>query len=212
MATERTARRRRDTPRKGDLREQAILRTTEELLERDGVEPMTVEAIAKGAGISRGSLYFYFGSKQDVLTALVARTLDTLTQDATVFPDDETTPPHQAIEHAIDRTADMWRRHGRVMRTAVDYAAVIPEIGDLWTATVATFAKVMTGVLVRAGVPEGDGPADAAALAHTLCWMTERALYQAASQPVPDLARAITTCTEIWFRVIGHRDGTGSGG
>ncbi|WP_113699544.1 TetR/AcrR family transcriptional regulator [Nonomuraea lactucae] len=205
MAMERATRRQRATPRKGDLREQAILRAAEELLEREGVEPMTVEAIATGAGISRGSLYFYFGSKQEVLTALVARTLAALTEDATAFTDDEATPPHEAIEHAISRTEHMWRGHGRVMRTAVDHAAVIPEIGHLWTATVATFTKVMTGVLVRAGIPDGDGPADAAALAHTLCWMTERAFYQAAAQPVPDLPRAAATCTEIWFRVINHR-------
>ena len=43
------AAKRRDTPSKGDLREQAILDAAEVLLEREHAEPMTVESIAKGA-------------------------------------------------------------------------------------------------------------------------------------------------------------------
>ncbi|WP_307821929.1 TetR family transcriptional regulator [Streptomyces coffeae] len=49
---------RSDAPRKGDLREQALLDAAEALLEHTSLEELTVEAIAKGAGISRGSLYF----------------------------------------------------------------------------------------------------------------------------------------------------------
>src|ERR1700754_4407343 len=69
------AAKRRNAPSKGDQRIRAILDAAEVLLERERAEPMTVESIARGAGILRGSLYFYFGSKQEVLVALVARTV-----------------------------------------------------------------------------------------------------------------------------------------
>ncbi|WP_234795975.1 TetR/AcrR family transcriptional regulator [Mycobacteroides chelonae] len=36
---------------------------------------MTVNEIARIAGITRGGMYFYFGSKQEVVTALVASTV-----------------------------------------------------------------------------------------------------------------------------------------
>src|SRR4051812_6589403 len=58
-------RRRREAPRKGDLREQAILDAAEALLESETLDTLTVEAIARGAGITRNALYFYFASKQD---------------------------------------------------------------------------------------------------------------------------------------------------
>ncbi|MGJ5691915.1 helix-turn-helix domain-containing protein, partial [Streptomyces pratensis] len=64
---------RRTTERKGDVRERAILDTCEALLAHKGYDAMTVGDVAQGAGITRGALYFYFGSKQEVVTALVAR-------------------------------------------------------------------------------------------------------------------------------------------
>jgi len=69
---------RRAAERKGDIRERAILDTCEALLAHKGYDAMTVGDIAQGAGITRGALYFYYGSKQEVVTALVARTVEHL--------------------------------------------------------------------------------------------------------------------------------------
>ncbi|UOX91991.1 TetR/AcrR family transcriptional regulator [Amycolatopsis sp. FBCC-B4732] len=194
-----TPRKRRAAPRKGDLREQAILDTAEALLEREHVEPMTVETIAKGAGISRASLYFYFGSKQDVLTALVARTVAVLGQDAASVGADAA--PAETARTAVRLTGQMWRDHGPVMRAAVDLSPTVPEIARLWNETVAAYAEVMTGVLRRAGLPGGDEPTGAAAVARALCWMTERVFYHA-SRPPGDLDAAAETCAELWRRVL----------
>ncbi|QKV90745.1 TetR/AcrR family transcriptional regulator [Streptomyces sp. NA02950] len=198
----RTGRRQREAPRKGDLREQAILDTAEALLEKVGVEAMTVEAIAAGAGISRGSLYFYFVSKKDVLTALVARTLDTLRRGALLPTTDATLAPRDAIARAVRGTERMWREHGRVMRTAVDYSAAIPEIGALWSSTVDDFGRGMTAILLQGGLPDGPAPTDAPALAEALCWMTERTFYRAFVQSPEQLPAAARTCTEIWHRTL----------
>ncbi|NBH03764.1 TetR/AcrR family transcriptional regulator [Amycolatopsis sp. SID8362] len=194
-----TTRKRRDAPRKGDLREQAILDTAEALLDREHVEPMTVETIAKGAGISRGSLYFYFGSKQEVLTALVARTVAVLGQDAASV--DAGADPEETARASVRLTERMWRDHGPVMRAAVDLSPTVPEIARLWHDTVAAYAEAMTGVLLRAGLPTGDGPTGAAAVARALCWMTERVFYHASRSP-GDLDAAAETCAELWRRTI----------
>lgn len=197
---------RRDSPRKGDLREQAILDTAEALLKRETPETITVEAIANGAGISRGSLYFYFGSKQEVLTALVARTVAVLTADAAAASLDAGTPPEDVVGHAVMLTARMWREHGRVMRLASDLSPAVPEIGALWDAAMDDYIAAMSSVLERAGLSEGPGPADAPALARTLCWMTERALYRASRAADPgELDTAAQSCTAIWHRTIAVR-------
>ena len=93
---------------------------------------MTVGDIAEAAGITRGALYFYFASKQDVLTALVARTVQALQEKSGAALAD-TAPVEDVIATALERTAQLWREHGPVMRAAVDLGSTVPEIDRLWT-------------------------------------------------------------------------------
>ncbi|WPB95626.1 TetR/AcrR family transcriptional regulator [Streptomyces malaysiensis] len=194
--------RRGAAPRKGDLREQALLDAAEALLEHTSLEELTVEAIAKGAGISRGSLYFYFGNKHEVLAALVERTMRTIRAEADSTAQDAASPPVDVVERAVHGVERVWREHGTVMRAAVDYSALHPVIGSAWNDTVEAFARSMTQVLKRAGIPDEHGPDGAAALAGALCWMTERTFYRAACSPGEDLAHATATTMEIWRRVM----------
>ncbi|MFE0359340.1 TetR/AcrR family transcriptional regulator [Streptomyces nigra] len=194
--------RRSAAPRKGDLREQALLDAAEELLAHTSLENLTVEAIAQKAGISRGSLYFYFGSKHEVLAALVERTLGTIRAHADTIARDGSIPPVEAMERAVRATEEVWRAHGTVMRAAVDYSALHPVVGAAWSETVERFARTMTRVLSSAGIGDDNGPDGASALADALCWMTERTFYRAACAPDGDLGRASTTISEIWRRVM----------
>lgn len=51
----------------------AILTAAFQLLEAEGVEALTTNHIAARAGVSIGTLYQYFASKQDILAALAQR-------------------------------------------------------------------------------------------------------------------------------------------
>lgn len=51
----------------------AILEAAFQLLEAEGVEKLTTNHIAERAGVSIGTLYQYFASKQDILAALANR-------------------------------------------------------------------------------------------------------------------------------------------
>lgn len=196
--------RRRDTPRKGDLREQAILDAAEVQLEEHGFDAMTVEAIAKGAGISRASLYFYFGSKRDVLTALVARTMALVAEDAALAVADTESAPAETVRRTLARTEANWRRHGRVMRAAVELSGVIPEVNRLWMEAMQVSIGALTTVLARAGFPDGRGPEDAASLARTLCFMTERNYYVASSSALgpQSLRRTTEACWLVWSSML----------
>lgn len=67
-----TPRSRRTTShRKGDATERAILDTAERLLADVPLADISVADLARGAGISRSAFYFYFGSKNDVVLALL---------------------------------------------------------------------------------------------------------------------------------------------
>lgn len=199
-------RRRSAQPRKGDLRERAILDAAEAQLEAVGSAAMTVETIATGAGISRASLYFYFGSKRDVLTALVARTIAIMRADARAAATEDAEPPAETIARAVQQTARVWLEHGRVLGLAVELSPTVPEIAALWDETVDAYAAAMAETLVRAGLPDGDGPTDARALAAALCWMTERSLFRAYAgapdDPAAALHRAAQTAAEVWRRAL----------
>src|SRR5690625_4975585 len=55
----------------GDDREAAILATAERLLEQKPLADISVDDLARGAGISRPTFYFYFKSKDAVLLSLL---------------------------------------------------------------------------------------------------------------------------------------------
>src|SRR5690349_3276456 len=60
----------------GDERERAILQTAERLLEERPLREISVDDLARGAGISRPTFYFYFASKEAVLLALLDRLVE----------------------------------------------------------------------------------------------------------------------------------------
>ncbi|MCV7230226.1 TetR/AcrR family transcriptional regulator [Mycolicibacterium komossense] len=195
-------RRRSSAPRKGDLREAAILDAAERLLEAPGYDAMTISDIAEGAGITRGALYFYFGSKPEVLTALFARTVEALHEKSRVATEDAASGM-AAIDTAMKRTEELWRDHGVVMRTAIDLAATIPELDALWNDTADIFISAITAILEHMGVPPGKRADQSSAIARALCWMIERNFYQASRVSGAELTRARQTCTEIWRRAAG---------
>jgi AcrR family transcriptional regulator len=51
----------------------ALLTAASQVLVRDGVERLSTTAVADRAGVSIGSLYQYFGNKDDLLVALAKR-------------------------------------------------------------------------------------------------------------------------------------------
>ena len=67
----RAARGRRGARPSGDDRELAILETAERLLAERPLADISVDDLAKGAGISRPTFYFYFPSKDAVLLTLM---------------------------------------------------------------------------------------------------------------------------------------------
>lgn len=66
--------RRSDRP-SGDDRELAILETAERLLEQRPLTDISVDDLARGAGLSRPTFYFYFRSKDAVLLTLFEKVI-----------------------------------------------------------------------------------------------------------------------------------------
>lgn len=54
-----------------DIRRKEIMDAAQKLFEKEGYTKTSVEAIIKHAGIAKGTFYYYFKAKQDILRAIV---------------------------------------------------------------------------------------------------------------------------------------------
>jgi TetR/AcrR family transcriptional regulator, ethionamide resistance regulator len=109
---------RRRTVTKGDIRQQAILDTTRDLLGSTPVGQITIDMLAAGAGISRSTFYFYFDSKTAVLEALLDEIAEEMAAAARRWLDGSGDDP-EALREALAVSARLWREHGPLLRQAL---------------------------------------------------------------------------------------------
>ena len=67
-----------------------IIKTSEKLFQEKGYEKTSVEAIIKEIGVAKGTFYYYFKSKKEVLEAIVDLTLDHVVEMAEAIANDAT--------------------------------------------------------------------------------------------------------------------------
>ncbi len=202
-----TLSRRPDAPtEKRQAIEAAVLRAMEELLgEGAGYATLSVERIARRAGISRTAFYFYFADKRELLMRLAAELSDELYREADAWWSGAGDGPEQ-LTAALRKIAALYRAHGPLVCAIVALSTYDEIVGPFWRALVGRFVDA-SAVRIAAEVDDGRaGPAAAAApeaTAFALVWMTERALHQMLVQPGPvsdeELVEALR---RIWIATV----------
>lgn len=135
LAPRKTPRQRRSSDTVG-----AIVEAAARILETDGLDAYSTNAIAERAGVSIGSLYQYFGSKEAITGALIARETRTMMEDMAPLrdvPDGraglermiDIAVSHQFRRPALARLLDMLEERlpmaGQLDRTAEQLRTVI---------------------------------------------------------------------------------------
>lgn len=85
---------------RGLARMELILDAATRVIEERGYERMTTNAVAAEAGISPGSLYQYFSSRQDIASALWRRWS---VKVQAILDDDALTSPKTPLDEVVDR-------------------------------------------------------------------------------------------------------------
>jgi AcrR family transcriptional regulator len=189
----------------GDERERAIMRTAEELLRERPLSQVSVDALARGAGISRSAFYFYFPSKDAVVLSLVERLVD----EAAAARD-------EALREAAETGPESWREsiaifyeifgaHRAVIEAAVELSATNAEAQQLWAQVMEGWVDHVVDRIERErergaaqpGVPARD-------LAVALVQMNERALRSVFTGDEPAIAEreAIDVLAHVWVSAI----------
>jgi AcrR family transcriptional regulator len=193
---------RRARPRKGDLKEEAILATCERLLCEKPLGEIGVDELAAGADISRPSFYFYFESKNAVLRTLVQRLADQMYAEAASWLAREGDSPEVTVSRSIEAAAEQWREHGPVLRAAVEAWGSVPELQAFWEDIIRRFVDQSAArIAEERGASTEPQPE---ALAKALIWMNERCFYTSSLGAEPALSdeELVPTLTAIWLRSI----------
>jgi AcrR family transcriptional regulator len=200
------ARRRRGSRVSGDDRERAIFKSAEQLLEEKPLSEISVDDIARGAGISRPTFYFYFPSKDAVVLTIVERIIPAETaksrEEALALLAED---PRAGLKQALGGLYDAIRSRKAVAIAATELRATNQEARDLWGRImeewVSTVAAIIEAERARGAVPEGGSARD---LATALVQMNERVqqgTLAGESPSIPD-ERVIDVLVEIWLRAI----------
>ncbi len=186
-----------------DLRE-AILAAAARLLTEHDFGDLAVGDILTAAGVSRGTFYFYFDSKHDVLAELVRRAVAQGHAAAAPWlanPAD----PAAALRAGITAGAELWRASAPVLRAIVENWRADPRLTALWleqmqSFTDATIAQITADPRARQRLRGQDIPA----LASALTWLGERLYYLAATgiPPFDDQDTLVSTLLHIWTSAL----------
>lgn len=103
--------------RKGAQTRARLLEAAKAVFERDGFLEARVSDIAEQAGVSHGSFYHYFDSKEEVFREVAAAVEERLTEpmtDVILDPSSHATP-EERIREALRRHLEAYRQEARIM-------------------------------------------------------------------------------------------------
>lgn len=162
---------------------------------------LTVDDIARRAGLSRSAFYFYFQDKHELLTAAAAEVVEDLYAEADRWWHGRG-EPEALIREALAGVAGLYERHRRLIGVAVEVSTYDAEVGAVWRALVNRFVDA-TSEHLRGEQAAGRVAAglDLHATAESLVWMTERCLWlflASGERSADDLVRQLAP---IWMAV-----------
>lgn len=199
------ARGRRAKRPSGDEREQAIRETLEKLLETKQFHEISIDDLAKGAGISRPTFYFYFESKEAVLLSL----LDAIVQQADAASDiaqavlDQ--DPQRFLRDALGAYVNILGQHRGVMVAGGQAGATNPAVRKLWSVVrerwVTMGAEAIAAERKRIGL---EGKLGARELSIALLSMNEGVMNSvfAGEQPAVAEERVIEVLSSVWLSAV----------
>ncbi|CAM4442734.1 HTH-type transcriptional regulator EthR [Mycobacterium basiliense] len=196
---------RRSSHLSGDDREQAILAAAERLLAERPLGDFSVDDLAKGAGISRPTFYFYFPSKNAVLLSLLdhlnLKSRSAVEGLAEKLPAD----PATVWRSAINAFFEACGTHRAVAVAGAAAKDSNTEVRQMWSKVMQQWIDYNTAAIKHereCNAAPDTIPAEDLAVALQL--MTERVMAATfgGEQPAISYENVVDTLTHIWLASI----------
>jgi AcrR family transcriptional regulator len=193
-----------------DVRE-VIVTATRRLLDERRFDELSVADILAEADVARGTFYFYFAGKQEVLAELVRRAVAHGHQAAEPWIADSG-HSRDVVRHSIREGARLWRTEAAVLRAIVENWRTDEQLTELWLQLMGGFTTATVERIAADG--RADPAIDDDALAATLTWLGERLYYLAAVgvEPFTDEATLVDALTYVWTSVLSARSSVSESG
>ena len=117
-----------------------VLRVALELAESAPFRDLTVDEIARAAGISRSAFYNHFRDKHDLLRVAVEEVADELYRMADRWWHGEG-PPAERVRVALEGVVAVYAEHAGLLRVATEVSTYDEEVRELWIAIVERFIE-----------------------------------------------------------------------
>jgi AcrR family transcriptional regulator len=171
------------------------------VLEHKPFNDVTVDELAREAGLSRTAFYFYYKDKDEVLRAVLEGLRDVVHEQASAWWSGQG-EPDAMIRDTLRDIGSLWESHAGVLRAAVEVASYDPAFRTFWKGLMDDFIGATQEHLHRerdAGRlrPEADPDRQA----EVLVWMGERCHYVGLleGRPAEETADVLTG---IWVRAL----------
>lgn len=189
-----------------------IMTAARDLLARERYSELSVAAILAASGAAKGSFYFYFESKEDLLEALVREAVTGGLGAAETWTDTSTgADPVVALREGAAAGARLWRDEAPVLRAIVEARGTDATLDAFWRGQMEQFSEAALSRL------EGDEEAaawldgrDPRPVVTSLTWLGERVYYLSATQTAPfdDEQVVVDVLADMWaLALYGRRFG-----
>lgn len=180
---------------------QAALR----LVEQTPYSDLTIDDVAREAGLSRSAFYFYFRDKHDLLMAVIEDVAEALYREAERWWQGEG-EPEALVREALSGVAAVYARHAGLLRVATEVSTYDEEVRQFWRSVVERFIDATAQYLSREQNAGRMPPLDPRPTAEALVWMVERSLYVYVAGGEREGEHLVNALLPLWIAVL-YRDG-----
>jgi AcrR family transcriptional regulator len=143
--------------RRADARPDELLDAALELFMQHGFAATRVEQIADKAGLSKGAVYRYFASKEEILESIVRRGISPLTQRATALATAGEQPAPVILRAVLSTivTGLMDKRTMAIPRIVLSEAGNFPALAKMYRREVIDVGIAAMSKIIQQGIDEG---------------------------------------------------------
>jgi AcrR family transcriptional regulator len=186
-------------------REQAradVLRAALELAEAGPFRDLSVDEIARSAGLSRSAFYTHFRDKHDLLRVAVEDVAEQLYRMADRWWHGEG-PPAERVLTSLQGVVSTYAGNASLLRVATEVSTYDDEVRELWLGIMQRFVDA-TAEHIAAEQSKGliIGSLDPRGTAEALVWMVERTSYIYLARGERSPGEVVATLAPVWTAAL----------